>query len=104
MSWGGGNQRGASGRFPRIYGEGGSWGKQGFPHGSEPKASDAHPRAAATAAATSSSSSSRSVRQSSRQRPSRTTPITGGSASRSLGASSSSTAQAKLGSSVSGRA
>ena len=28
--------------------EGGSWGKHGFPHGSEPKASDAH---AATAAA-----------------------------------------------------
>jgi len=23
--------------------EGGSWGKHGFPHGSEPKASDAHP-------------------------------------------------------------
>ena len=31
---------GGTGRFPRIYGEGGSWGKQGFPHGSEPKASD----------------------------------------------------------------
>src|SRR6185437_12700763 len=64
----------------------------------------AHPRAAATAAATSSTSSSVIVRQSSRHRPSRTTPITGGSAPRSLGASSSSTAQAKLGSSVSGRA
>src|SRR2546423_10424531 len=37
---GGGNQRGASGRFPRFYGEGGSWGKQGFPDGSEPQASD----------------------------------------------------------------
>src|SRR5436190_5538548 len=33
---------GGTGRFPRIYGEGGSWGKQGFPHGSEPKASDGH--------------------------------------------------------------
>src|SRR2546423_9459462 len=37
---GGGNQRGASGRFPRFYGEGGSWGKQGFPDGGEPQASD----------------------------------------------------------------
>src|SRR5205809_853541 len=38
MSGGGG--LGGTGRFPRIYGEGGSWGKQGFPHGSEPNASD----------------------------------------------------------------
>ena len=35
---------GGTGRFPRFYGEGGSWGKQGFPHGSEPEASDAHAR------------------------------------------------------------
>jgi uncharacterized membrane protein YfcA len=40
MSGGGG--LGGTRRFPRIYGEGGSWRKQGFPHGSEPKASDAH--------------------------------------------------------------
>ena len=34
---------GGTGRFPRSYiQEGGSWGKHGFPHGSEPKASDAH--------------------------------------------------------------
>src|SRR6476619_2721901 len=31
---------GGTGRFPRIYGEGGSCGKQGFPHGSVPQASD----------------------------------------------------------------
>src|SRR5262249_12611453 len=64
----------------------------------------AHARAAETTAATSSTSASVSVRQSSKRRPSRTTPITGGSASRNRGASSSSTAQAKLGSSVSGSA
>src|SRR5438876_5955965 len=40
MSGGGG--LGGTGRFPRFYGEGGSWGKQGFPHGSEPKVSDSH--------------------------------------------------------------
>jgi hypothetical protein len=34
---------GGTGRFHRLYiKEGGSWGKHGFPHGSEPKASDAH--------------------------------------------------------------
>jgi uncharacterized membrane protein YfcA len=33
---------GATGTFPRFYGEGGSRVKQGFPRGSEPKASDAH--------------------------------------------------------------
>ena len=34
---------GGTGRFPRIgEKEGGSWGKHGFPHGSEPKANDAH--------------------------------------------------------------
>ena len=36
----GGGGLGGTGRFPRFYGEGGSWGKQGFPHGSEPQASD----------------------------------------------------------------
>src|SRR6266403_2129309 len=35
-----GNQRGANGRFPGIYGEGGLWGKQGSPQGSEQQASD----------------------------------------------------------------
>jgi hypothetical protein len=30
------------GRFPHWFKEGGTWGKHGFPHGSEPKASDAH--------------------------------------------------------------
>ncbi len=64
----------------------------------------AHPRARATAAAASSTSASASVRQSSRQRPSRTTATTGGSPRRSGAASSSSTAQAKLGSSASGSA
>ena len=34
---------GGTGRFPRVYGEGGPWGKQGFRHGSEPKARDGHP-------------------------------------------------------------
>jgi hypothetical protein len=63
-----------------------------------------HVRAAAMAAATSSTSASAIVRQSSRQRPSRTRAITGVSAPRSGAASSSSTAQAKLGSSASGRA
>ena len=64
----------------------------------------AHPRAVVTAAATSSASASLSVRQSSRSRPSRTTPTTGGSPARSGAASSSSTAHAKLGSSASGSA
>ena len=32
--------------------EGGSWGKHGFPHGSEPEASDAHAAAEDTAART----------------------------------------------------
>ena len=54
-------------------------------------------RHASTAAATSSASASVSVRQSSSVRPSRTTAITGGSCERSAQASSSSTAQAKLG-------
>src|SRR5439155_4814324 len=63
-----------------------------------------HQRAATTAAATSSTSASLSVRQSSSSRPSRTTPITGGSPWRSGPASSSSTAHAKLGSSASGSA
>ena len=31
-----------TGRFPHRIKEGGSWGKHGFPHGSEPKASDSH--------------------------------------------------------------
>jgi hypothetical protein len=36
---------GGTGRFHRLYSnEGGSWGKHGFPHGSEPKASDAQER------------------------------------------------------------
>src|SRR6476646_3747428 len=56
------------------------------------------------ASATSSISSSASVRQSSSVRPSRTSAITGGSQPRSFAASSSPTAQAKLGSSVSGSA
>ncbi len=44
---------GGAGRFPRIDGEGGPWGKQGFRHGSEPKASDAHAAAASTGRASS---------------------------------------------------
>ena len=64
-----------------------------------PRVAVAHLRAASTAAATSSASASVSVRQSSSVLPSRTTAITGGSPSRSFTASSSSTAQAKLGSS-----
>ena len=54
----------------------------------------AHVRAAATAAAASSTSSSVSVRQSSRSRPSRRIPTTGGSPARSGTARDSSTAQA----------
>ena len=61
-------------------------------------------RHACTAAATSTASASVSVRQSSSVRPSRTTAITGGSCARNEAASSSSTAQAKLGSSASGNA
>src|SRR5881409_261243 len=36
--------RGGTGRFPHTRQEEGglTWGKHGFPHGSEPKASDAH--------------------------------------------------------------
>ena len=59
-------------------------------------------RAASTATATSSASAFVSVRQSSSVLPSRTTAITGGSPARNFTASSSSTAQAKLGSSVNG--
>ena len=33
---------GGTWKFPHKAEEGGSWGKHGFPHGSEPKASDAH--------------------------------------------------------------
>ena len=44
---------GGTGTFPRIYGEGGPWGKQGFPHGSEPKGSDGHAAAASTGRASS---------------------------------------------------
>ena len=54
----------------------------------------AHARAARTAAATASTSASETVRQSRSSLPSRTTPITGGSPSRSGAASSSSTAHA----------
>ena len=54
----------------------------------------AHERSAAIAPATSSASSSVSVRQSSNVRPSRTIATTGGSPSRNLAASSSSTAHA----------
>src|SRR5215207_8574433 len=35
--------RGGTWKFPHKTEEGGTWGKHGFPHGSEPKASDAHP-------------------------------------------------------------
>jgi hypothetical protein len=31
-----------TGRFPHCIKEGGTWGKHGFPHESEPNASDAH--------------------------------------------------------------
>src|SRR3970282_1731863 len=35
---------GGTGRFPHaLKEEGGTWGKHGFPHESEPKASDGHP-------------------------------------------------------------
>jgi len=34
---------GGTGRFLHRIKEGGSWGKHGFPHGSETEASDAHP-------------------------------------------------------------
>src|SRR5919108_2254513 len=61
-------------------------------------------RHALTAAAASSTSASVSVRQSSRSRPSRTIPSTGGSPARSGAASSPSSAQAKLSISASGRA
>src|SRR5262249_18604095 len=61
-------------------------------------------RARSIAAATSSASASVSVLQSSNVLPSRTSATTGGWPSRSRPASSSSTAQAALGSSVSGSA